>query len=522
MSDDHVNMFCMSWSKYDETVTSAFQKYLSSKLFCNVTLSAEGRTLACHQELLSAASTWFEQVLSPLQPNMHPIIVLKDVLFADLEALVNFIYSGEITVPASHVQSIIKTGELLKIKGLTEASLQRKRVEKPEENQVPATISSSVCFKNDELTVTTRNKQSATNIEDFKIARKSSPETTASGENKIIPSDPSEHSSQTNLRLDKEVGRLKRKSQSQDAEESNAEKSRDCIAKLSESKDEVKSLNLGNGASTESPECGETSKLEDIAGLGGGNVEQMEDEKRKEKTKKRRVYEHSAPVYDNRLLCASDLLQTQLDYPGGDETPMQEDSQSYVQNQAVCPVSGIEDCGAYKKIWSNSFLCYNLGKEILCLLCFCRFTQFKKFNLDRHMRKKHPYYYNLHPGVKQKVLDVLVGRYEEIVSPGVVASVPSQGSEHMVLDILQMDTIEWSSILGDGVQWKRDEEGMGGLRKEDGPSVFPGPVCSGLKGEDPQLRGVEDEAKEDDIEGLGAAYLQCQVKLQCEEVDSFL
>ena len=48
----------------------------------------------------------------------------------------------------------------------------------------------------------------------------------------------------------------------------------------------------------------------------GGNVEQMEDEKRKEKTKKRRVYEHSAPVYDNRLLCASDLLQTQLDYPG--------------------------------------------------------------------------------------------------------------------------------------------------------------------------------------------------------------
>ena len=38
-------------------------------------------------------------------------------------------------------------------------------------------------------------------------------------------------------------------------------------------------------------------------------------------------------------------------------------------------------------------------------------------------------------------------------------------------------------------------------------------MCSGLKGEDPQLRGVEDEAKEDDIEGLGAAYLQCQADI---------
>ena len=71
------------------------------------------------------------------------------------------------------------------------------------------------------------------------------------------------------------------------------------------------------------------------------------------------------------------------------------------------PASGIEDCGPFKKVWSYRYLCYNLGKEILCLLCFCRFTQFKKFNLDRHMRNKHPHLYHVDDETKKRVLDLV-------------------------------------------------------------------------------------------------------------------
>ena len=71
------------------------------------------------------------------------------------------------------------------------------------------------------------------------------------------------------------------------------------------------------------------------------------------------------------------------------------------------PASGTEDCGPFKKVWSYRYLCYNLGKEILCLLCFCRFTQFKKFNLDRHMRNKHPYLYHIDDEAKKRVLDMV-------------------------------------------------------------------------------------------------------------------
>ena len=78
------------------------------------------------------------------------------------------------------------------------------------------------------------------------------------------------------------------------------------------------------------------------------------------------------------------------------------------------PASGIEDCGPFKKVWSYRYLCYNLGKEILCLLCFCRFTQFKKFNLDRHMRNKHQSLYHIDDETKKKILDVVGCRCETL------------------------------------------------------------------------------------------------------------
>ena len=78
----------LSWSNYDQKLTSAFRKYLDKELFCNVTLSADGKTLKCHQEILSACSNWFERTLSSVEGHQHPIIILKDVNFKELNYLV--------------------------------------------------------------------------------------------------------------------------------------------------------------------------------------------------------------------------------------------------------------------------------------------------------------------------------------------------------------------------------------------------------------------------------------------------
>lgn len=47
------------------------------------------------------------------------MIVLQDVAFTDLQALVEFIYHGEVNVHQRSLSSFLKTAEVLRVSGLT-------------------------------------------------------------------------------------------------------------------------------------------------------------------------------------------------------------------------------------------------------------------------------------------------------------------------------------------------------------------------------------------------------------------
>ena len=144
----------LTWANYNQKLSQAFRRYLDNQLFCNVTLSAEGRTVKCHQEILSACSNWFENILSSVENYQHPIILLKDVSFIELEYIVNFMYSGEVIVPQEEIQSFLKTAELLEIKGLLDRQEEKKLPKHPTSS--PRAKESPVCFNNGELTVTAK------------------------------------------------------------------------------------------------------------------------------------------------------------------------------------------------------------------------------------------------------------------------------------------------------------------------------------------------------------------------------
>ncbi|XP_023328816.1 longitudinals lacking protein, isoforms H/M/V isoform X2 [Eurytemora carolleeae] len=389
----------------------------------------------------------------------------QDVKYTDLEYLVRFIYSGEVVVPRDQVQDVLNTGELLQIKGLTEKS-DRSKDELKRENQ---TVNNNREKKSDKETVTSPKFESVEK-------QNSGSEKDSEEVEKMV--------SERDLASEK----LKGKTNSNPTEKNSVPGVRsqpERIIECSGTSDD--SLKIARKSSPTEP--GTKSSL-----VGQSTAEpspKPDDKIVSPKPKKRRIYENSAPVYDNRQIYAADLLQTQLDY-SGDDIVLENDEDGFQGYERLSPVSGVEDCGPFKKIWSNTYIVYNLGKEIICLLCFCRFTQFKKFNLERHMRKKHPDYYQLDHEVKKKVLDVLVGRYEEMVTPGVVASVPCQGNESMVSDILQMDSIEWSSILGEDLGSRREED----LKPGEEPGID-------------QDLGIGD--KFDD------SLLECQIKLQCED-----
>ena len=78
----------------------------------SLSLSLRGRILTCFYPF---------QALLEENPAKHPIIILKDVPFQHLTAILEFMYAGEVNVAQDQLPAFLKTAERLKVKGLAEA-----------------------------------------------------------------------------------------------------------------------------------------------------------------------------------------------------------------------------------------------------------------------------------------------------------------------------------------------------------------------------------------------------------------
>ena len=85
--------------------------------YCDVTLACDGRFYSLHKFVLSTCSDYFEEMFERTQCK-HPVIVLKDIKSDDLEALLNYMYVGEVNVVQEKLGGLIKAAECLQIKGL--------------------------------------------------------------------------------------------------------------------------------------------------------------------------------------------------------------------------------------------------------------------------------------------------------------------------------------------------------------------------------------------------------------------
>merc|ERR1711936_1226448 len=123
------DQFCLKWNNYQLSLTSAFKNILEEEDFVDVTLSAGGNNLKAHKVVLSACSSYFRDLLKGISLWQHPVLVLKDVRFLELQSILEFVYLGEVNVEQDRLESFLKTAELLRIKGLTDG-LQSDKSEK--------------------------------------------------------------------------------------------------------------------------------------------------------------------------------------------------------------------------------------------------------------------------------------------------------------------------------------------------------------------------------------------------------
>lgn len=111
-----------SCSLYQVSVTLLFNCLISfshaQEMFCDVTLACDGALFPVHRLVLAMCSEFFNQILTnvPSQPSM--VVLVPTVSAADLEALITYIYVGEIRISQSKLPSLMKAAQTLKIKGL--------------------------------------------------------------------------------------------------------------------------------------------------------------------------------------------------------------------------------------------------------------------------------------------------------------------------------------------------------------------------------------------------------------------
>ena len=110
------------------------QLVFQAETLVDVTLAAGGRHLQAHKVVLSACSEYFQSVFAsnPCQVKaalfisalkwrfffQHPVVIMKDVDFEDLETVVKFMYHGIVNVSSDKLPAVLNTADALQIKGL--------------------------------------------------------------------------------------------------------------------------------------------------------------------------------------------------------------------------------------------------------------------------------------------------------------------------------------------------------------------------------------------------------------------
>merc|ERR1719509_502028 len=141
------------WKEFQATAGRTFQALQTDEAFTDVTLaSGDGKQLKAHKVILSSASSFFKTILIQ-NPHQHPLLFLKCVEMKHIEALVNFIYSGQVEIRDEDLADFLAAAHDLKIDGLR----QRDSVEE-EENTADERLMDSDTANDEEVDVKTEKR----------------------------------------------------------------------------------------------------------------------------------------------------------------------------------------------------------------------------------------------------------------------------------------------------------------------------------------------------------------------------
>ena len=106
----------LKWGTFTGHLRETLHKMFMTNHFTDVTLVCDDQAMIqAHKVVLSASSAVF---LNMLRQNLHahPVIYLHGVKYSDMEALLSFMYKGEVRIPEDGLKSFMKASKALQMK----------------------------------------------------------------------------------------------------------------------------------------------------------------------------------------------------------------------------------------------------------------------------------------------------------------------------------------------------------------------------------------------------------------------
>jgi hypothetical protein len=113
--------FCLQWSSYESNISSSFRELREDSEFFDVTLCCDNGIdiVQAHKVILAACSPFFRDILSHQKSQQNPLLYLKGICLEDLQAVLEFMYHGEVNLEQDSLNNFLEVAEELAIKGLS-------------------------------------------------------------------------------------------------------------------------------------------------------------------------------------------------------------------------------------------------------------------------------------------------------------------------------------------------------------------------------------------------------------------
>ena len=143
---------------FKDNVDTLFRSLRDQGDFADVTLACEdGQQVDAHKVILATSSSFFLNLLRR-STHAHPVVFMRGLKFADLLAIIDFVYYGEVHVFSENLDSFLAIAKELQLEGLTnETSFELKNIKenltfpmKTDQNQSDSSQENEPCLKMNE------------------------------------------------------------------------------------------------------------------------------------------------------------------------------------------------------------------------------------------------------------------------------------------------------------------------------------------------------------------------------------